>query len=124
MSGGEILATRILPLMGHNARDFARAAAVCRGWRAACQTATPTLIMYRETALHPIDGDTHVYLSWSPCGKFVAVAADDPRRLSIWRASTGALVNEWAFATPATADFEEFPDLICVSVAFSRDSIT
>ena len=48
VSGGEIMATRILPLMGHNARDFARAAAVCRGWRAACQVVAATMSVKRS----------------------------------------------------------------------------
>ena len=91
-SGGEILATRILPLMGHNARDFARAAAVCRGWRAACRAATPTVGLYRETALQLPDR-SHYGLAWSPCGKFIAATICRPHSIFIWRASTGALVN-------------------------------
>ena len=124
-SGGEILATRILPLMGHNARDFARAAAVCRGWRDVCRAATATLRVYRETTLQANDCKGHLILAWSPCGKFVAATVSRPPRLFIWRASTGALVNEWALATPATAvsrDILESADLWGVSVAFSRDS--
>ena len=128
-SGGEILAARILPLMGHNARDFARAAAVCRGWRAASQAATAALSVYREKALQlpapdcPIDIEKVVRLAWSPCGKFLAATVGDPPRLFIWRSATGALVNEFDLATPATA----VPHNIlehrgCISVAFSRDS--
>ena len=122
-SGGEILAARILPLMGHNARDFARAAAVCRGWRAACRAATPTLSLYRETALQSILLETDVNVAWSPCGKCVVTTILRPPRVFIWRASTGALVNEWALATPATAvprDILITADNIVV--AFSRDS--
>ena len=123
VSGGEILATRILPLMGHNTRDFARAAAVCRGWRAACRAATPNLSVYRETVLQPIAGESsYAIWAWSPCGKFVAAALNNSPRLFIWRASTGALVNEWALVTPATAvppyalEDEDFTDVV-----FSRD---
>ena len=103
VSGGEILATRILPLMGHNARDFARAAAVCRGWRAACRAAMPTVSVYREAALPQVEGQKRVALAWSPCGRFVAATLCRPFRLFMWRASTGALVNEWALETPASA---------------------
>ena len=120
-SGGEILAARILPLMGHNARDFARAAAVCRGWRAACRAATPTLSLYRETMLPQVEGARS---AWSPCGSFVAATVSDPPRLFIWRASTGALVNEWALATPATAVPQDILGrlLVGVRIVFSRDS--
>ena len=145
-SGGEILATRILPLMGHNARDFARAAAVCHGWRAACRAAITTLSLYRETALlqpgaaaalddddlyiHPgipVDREAPVdFLAWSPSGKFIVSAVRRPPRLFIWRASTGALVNEWALATPATAVSQGLLENSVYdlgnSVAFSRDS--
>ena len=124
-SGGEILATRVLPLMGHNARDFARAAAVCRGWRAACRAAAPTLIVYREMALHPIENERNVDVAWSPCGKLVATTAYSPPRFFIWRASTGAVFNECALATPTTAVPSEMLLLSVitgVSVAFSRDS--
>ena len=125
-SGGEILATRILPLMGHNARDFARAAAVCRGWRAACRAATATLSLYRETDLQSSenvpDADDFV---WSPCAKFIAAVVCRPPRLLIWRAATGALVNEWALDTPST----DVPPAILqnsgcngITVTFSRDS--
>ena len=123
VSGSEILATRILPLMGHNARDFARAAAVCRGWRAACRAAAATLSVYRETALHLPGEELNINLKWSPCGKFVAATVCHPPRLLIWRASTGALVNEWALATPATAVAPEFlGDVGFIPVVFSRDS--
>ena len=125
VSDGEILATRILPLMGHNARDFARAAAVCRGWRAACRAAAPTLIVYREMALHPIENERNVDVAWSPCGKLVATTAYSPPRFFIWRASTGAVLNECALATPTTAVPSEMLLLSVitgVSVAFSRDS--
>ena len=123
LSGGEILATRILPLMGHNARDFARAAAVCRGWRAACRAASSTVRMYRETALQPIVGDNYTTLAWSPCGTFIASAVRRPPRFFIWRASTGALVNEWALATQAAAVPPEILENVgCISVTFSRDS--
>ena len=91
-SGGEILATRILPLMGHNACDFARAAAVCRGWRAACRAAVAILSVYRETALQLPDR-SHYGLAWSPCGKFIAATICRPHSIFIWRASTGALGN-------------------------------
>ena len=124
-SGGEILAARILPLMGHNARDFARAAAVCRGWRAACQAASATLSVYREITLPPFDdrGHSEVNLMWSPCGNFVAATVCYPPRLFIWRASTGALVNDWALATPATAiPPNRLPCVDYVHVTFSRDS--
>ena len=128
-SGGEILATHILPLMGHNARDFVRAAAVCRGWRAACRAIAATLSVYRETALQPIEyqleGEFGITLAWSPCGKFVAATACRPPRFFIWRASTGALVNEWALATPATAvpqDILEDVGSYGIRVFFSRDS--
>ena len=126
VSGGEILATRILPLMGHNARDFARAAAECRGWRAACRAAVPALSLYRETALRLMGDEMLDSVAWSTCGKFVAstiYGQDSPPRILIWRASTGALVNEWALATPATAvppDILENP--YGFSVTFSRDS--
>ena len=122
-SGGEILATRILPLMGHNARDFARAAAVCRGWRAACRAAAATLGVYRETTLQRIKKEIDLTLAWTPCGKFIAAAVRDPPRFFIWRASTGALVKEWALNTPATA---VPPDILIfggdIRVAFSGDS--
>ena len=122
VSGGELLATRILPLVGHNARDFARAAAVCPGWRAACRAASTTLKMYRETALTQIEGEAN--FSWFPCGKLVAAAVYNPPRLFIWRASTGALLNEWALATPATVvpDYIlEQADYFPTRVAFFRD---
>ena len=123
VSGDEILATRILPLMGHNARDFARAAAVCRGWRAACRAVSPTLTLYRETALTWMENGQIVYVVWSPCGKFFAVAPYDPPRIFIWRASTGALVNEWALATLATAVPQNFlGPYVSAGVVFSRDS--
>ena len=118
------MATRILPLMGHNARDFARAAAVCRGWRAACQVVAATMSVYRETELPEMNGSLTTEVQWSPCSKFVAATTCGRPRLFIWRASTGALVNEWALATPATA----VPDVIAnrvssyIRVAFSRDS--
>ena len=129
-SGGEILATRILPLMGHNARDFARAAAVCRGWRAACLAATATLSLYREASLQQMYDDVSdvITLAWSPCGKFVASAIcgyGRPQRLFIWRASTGALVNEWALATPATAVPAKIlhnAEYYGIDTVFSRDS--
>ena len=123
VSDGEILAARILPLMGRNARDFARAAAVCRGWRAAFRAAAPTLSVYREAALQHVEGERNVILAWSPCGKFVAATVGRLSRLFLWRASTGALLNEWALSKPATAahpDIQE--DAYEVSVAFSRDS--
>ena len=135
-SGGEILATRILPLMGHNARDFARASAVCRGWRAACRAAAATLSVYRETTLQVDDGRPYYSpppgaagrgrftMAWSPCSKFVAATACCPLRISIWRASTGALVNEWALDTPATAvspGIEDIAQQTSVEAAFSRD---
>ena len=119
-SGGEILATRILPLMGHTARDFARAAAVCRGWRAACRAATAGTNLYRELALPAaaaVSPDTESSLKWSPCGNFIAAATCRPYRISIWRASTGALVSEWVLAAPHSPHFG------CISVAFSRDSM-
>ena len=128
-SGGEILATRILPLMGHNARDFARAAAVCRGWRAACRAAASTVSVYRGTALRPMEADMDADFVWSPCGKYVAATAchimHSPR-LFIWRASTGALVNEWALATPATAILQEAIEHVIhtgIDVYFSRDGM-
>ena len=124
-SGGEILATRILPLMGHNARDFARAAAVCRGWRDACRAAAATMSVYRETVLQLAgdNSDKGDKFEWSPCGKFVAAAVYYPPRILIWRASTGALVNEWALATPATAVPQGILEKdIYVTVAFSPDS--
>ena len=109
--------------MGHNALDFARAAAVCRGWRAACRAAVATVNVYRETALQPAGDERPNSFQWSPCGKFVVVTISRPPRLSIWRASTGALVNEWALVTPATAvppgileDVEHY-----VIVSFSHD---
>ena len=113
--------------MGHNARDFARAAAVCRGWRAACRASTSALNLYRETVLHPIEDEIEITLAWSPCGKFVAAAFNRRPRLFIWRASTGALVNEWALATPATAvpqDVLQFAEEcgVAINTAFSRDS--
>ena len=101
-SGGEILAARILPLMGHNARDFARAAAVCRGWRTACRAATATACLYRETTLPAVDGpETEFSLKWSPCGTFIAATICHPPRIFIWRASTGALVKQWALVPPS-----------------------
>ena len=127
-SDGEILATRILPPMGHNARDFACAAAVCRGWRALCRDSVPALSLYRETALRLMDDEMLDCLMWSPCGKFIAATVhgeDRPRapRILIWRASTGALVNEWALATPATAVPQEIQESgYHASLAFSRDS--
>ena len=122
LAASEILATRILPLMGHNARDFARAAAVCRGWRAACRAATSTLSVYREMALPLLGNKKGVAFFWSPCGKFLAATVCRPPRLSIWRASTGTLVNEWALDTPATA---VPPNILnrtrAVIATFSRD---
>ena len=121
-SGGEILAARILPLMGHNSRDFALAAAVCRGWRAACRAAASTLSVYRETALL-LPHQPHYVFKWSPHGKFVAATTCRPFRIFIWRASTGALVNEWALVAPATAVPQNILESYCFcSVAFSRDS--
>ena len=94
-SGGEILATRILPLLGHDARDFECAAAVCRGWRAVCRAATSTTLnVYRETTLQVGEKQTIAACAWSPCGKFVAAVADSPHRAFIWHASTGALASE------------------------------
>ena len=136
VSDGEILATRVLPLMGHNARDFARAAAVCRGWRAACRAATATPSLYRETTLLPAHPSGGVYafnnVEWSPCGKFIALASGrfignrpGPPRIFVWRASTGALVNAWALATPAAAVSPyilECAFSYFIRVAFSRDS--
>ena len=125
-SGGEILVTRILPLMGHDARDFARAAAVCPGWRAACRVAAATVSVYREAALQPSIMSSN--FAWSPCGKFYAAAVPSPPRIFIWRASTGALMKQWALATAATAvhrDFlekAEWSDAQPLSMAFSRDS--
>lgn len=103
VSGGEILMTRILPLLGHNARDFARAAAVCRGWRGAVRTATAARNVYREVALLPIIAPTardeeDVSFEWSPCGKFVVATACRPPRLFIWRTSTGDLVTQFPIA--------------------------
>ena len=47
-----------------------------------------------------------------------------PSRIFIWRTSTGALVNEWALETPATAPPEDpeglLPYIACA--VFSRDS--
>ena len=123
VSGGEILATRILPLMGQNARDFARAAAVCRGWRDACRAAAATVRVYRETALPLIEDERGITLAWSPCGKLISAAVCRPPRLFIWRASTGAVVNEWALATPATAvPHDILQHVNIISVVFSRDS--
>ena len=122
-SGGEILASRILPLMGHNARDFARAAAVCRGWRPAARAAAATLNVYRETALKLSDVEPEnedIALKWSPCGKFIAAAVPETCRLSIFRASTGALANAWDLATPATNVPKGFL-AARINVTFSHD---
>ena len=127
VSGGEILATHILPRMGHAARDFARAAAVCPGWRAAARAATPS-VLYREAALVLTDtveagkldynADT---LAWSPCGKYVAAATYRPYQVLLWQTSTGALEKAWDVALGA--DLETLGVLRgCVQViVFSRD---
>ena len=122
VSGGEILATRVLPRMGHNARDFAVAAAVCRGWRAACLAAAPTVSLYREMVLQPAEGEFGSSLAWSPCGNFLATTACHPPRLFIWRASTGALVNAWPLAT-AASDLSQaiLENFVSIRVTFSRD---
>ena len=122
-SGGDILAMRILPLMGPNARNYAWAAAVCHDWHSASRAAAATVNVYRETSLPAIQDNEDVTLEWSPSGKYFAAAMRYPPRISIWRASTGALVSEWALATPETAvpeDILENANLI--NVAFSRDS--
>ena len=116
VSGGEILATHILPRMGHAARDFARAAAVCRGWRAAAGAETAVHNVYADVALEKTEA--FMDLVWSPCGKYVA-AADNSYRVFIWRTSTGALVSEWDLA-----DSFKVPEstVHLDAVAFSRDS--
>ena len=127
VSGGEILATRILPNMGHNARDFARAAAVCRGWCAMFQAATAKVNVYLEAALTLNADGYSANLMWSPCGKFVAAAVRaPPPRIFIWRASTGALLNEWALATPATTVPQatlQRAKLNGINMTFSRDGM-
>ena len=123
-SSGEILARCILPLVGHNARDFARAAAVCRGWRAACRAAKLTLSVYREWTMTMEDSFDSDFM-WSPCGKFVAAVSHYPPRLFVWRASTGELRNSWSIEAPPTP-VPEFPGFDngeehYFEIAFSRD---
>ena len=124
VSGGEILAARILPLLGHNARDFARAAAVCRGWRAACRAATAALSrLYWVADLTEEDAVDSMFL-WSPCGKLVAAITNFPPRIFMWRASTGA-VHEWSIEAPPSpipAFGGDDGDDQYFEIAFSRDS--
>ena len=126
ISGGEILATRILPLMGHNARDLALAAAVCRGWRAACRAAAATLSVYREKELPRIGFNVY---SWSPLGKYIATVtapAENRYRMRVINTATGA-EHAWDLTMPVPdVDNEDLDDdrarVERVSFAFSRDN--
>ena len=91
------MAQRILPLMGHNARDFARAAAVCRDWKALSRAAAATVGVYREAAF--VASSNNAIYRWSSCGKFIAAITmyreHSPFRITLWRVSTGARAKEW-----------------------------
>lgn len=123
ISGGELLAQRILPLLGHSARNIARAAAVCRGWRYACRAASPKMTMYRDGALVGLSWDqaSSSAVTWSPCGKYIAaplfIANGYQRRIVVWRASNFAVVFNRELDGSSSPRFDKIDHL-----AFSRNS--
>ena len=145
-SGGEVMAQRVLPLMGHNACDYARAAVVCHGWTGPARAASATVRRYRETVLQipefrerydrwedDKDADQQEWEPtwvWSPCGLFVlaAVFRYSHTQFYLWRASNGALVSDWWHYQPdslqrSLEDFYSRPKFAEGDrLAFSRDS--
>ena len=144
VSGGEILATRILPLLGNSELDFARAAAVCSGWRAACRVAAATTLKVYQATVLPRSADIDDgsgdgegdegdddgldrppllgLFVWSPCGKFIAAAANPsdavPQpHIFIWQTSTGAIMSDWELEAEGDTMSNRF-----AFITFSRDS--
>ena len=134
-------------LTGHNARDFARTAAVCRGWTYMFRdTNLATDMAYKETVLQIPrfieqrdrweDDESAEYLewqptwTWSPCGLFIlaAVFRYSHTQFYLWRASTGALVSDWWHYQPHSlqSNFDDFHRMPTFAegdrLAFSRDS--
>ena len=119
--GHDILSIRILPMMGHNARDFARAVAVCKGFQAASREKEVTSIAtYRETML---EKPAIFSCNWSPDGTYIVTTHLISHRIGsdvicIWRASTGKMVGELKMP-PLSPGLTTRP---IVKTAFSRDS--
>ena len=94
-SGGQLMVQLILPHMGSNARDFARAAVVCRDWRVMVRQFRASTAVFREMRLALPHGAAIEWQScaWSRDSRLLAVVVMAPFRAFVIEASTGAVLQ-------------------------------